>query len=249
MPLTAHRIRVDRREAVRGVGAVVGGPHHDRVLGDAQLVELVEDHAGEVVHLGEDVGPVPPLGLARVLRVRDRRDVDLRVGQVDVEGLACLLGAGHEIARPLGDLPVEPGPELGVVDRDDLGLLALLPRVDRLRFQRDLRLPRIRGGGHRAIREVGLHRPQHLIGGARAPHRLVEPEVHRAALLGVAAQVPLAPHPGGVPGVRQCLGDRDLPPGHPVRPAGDDPRFGCPSGSRGARSATPTGSACTAPRR
>ena len=117
VPLAARRIRVDRREAVGGVGAVVGGPHHDGVLGDAQLVELVEDRAGEVVHLGENVGPVPPLGLARVLRVRDRRDVDLRVGQVDVEGLARLLGAGHEVAGPLGDLAVESGPELGVVGR------------------------------------------------------------------------------------------------------------------------------------
>ena len=66
MPLTTDRIRVDRRVVVGRVGAVVGGPDHDRVIGDAQLLELVEDLAGEVVHLGQDVGPVPTLGLAHV---------------------------------------------------------------------------------------------------------------------------------------------------------------------------------------
>ena len=78
-----------------------------------------------------------------------------------------------------------------------------LPGVDRLWFERDLRLPGIGGGGHRAVREVGLHRPQHLIGGPRAPHRLVKPEIHRAALLRVTAQMPLARHGPVRPGVRR----------------------------------------------
>ena len=83
------------REAVGALRAIVGGPDDDRVLGEPELVELVEDHAREVVHLGEDVGPVPALGLTRVLGIGDRRNVHLRIGQVRVERLARLLRTRH----------------------------------------------------------------------------------------------------------------------------------------------------------
>ena len=144
----------------------------------------------------------------------------LGVGQVQVERLALLVGAAHEVGRPSGDLAVEAGPELRVVGGDDLVLFALLARVDRLVLQRDLHVTGVRGRGDRPFGEVGLHRPQHLIGGPRAPHRLVEPEVDRAAVLRIAAQVPLAPHPGRVACVRQRAGDGDLPLGHAIGATG-----------------------------
>ncbi len=192
VPLPADRIGVDRGHPVVGIGAVVGRPHHDRVVRDPQLVELVEDHAGEVVHSGEHVGPVPARGRPGVLGVGDRRDVDLCVRQVQVERFAVIFGSAHELGRPLGDLAVEPGPEPGVVGGDHLGLL-LLPGVDRLRFEADLRVAGAGCGGHRSVGEVRLHRPQDLVGGARAPHGLVESEVDRAPGAGVAAQVPSTP--------------------------------------------------------
>ena len=44
-------------------------------------------------------------------------------------------------------------------------------------------------------------------------------------LVGVAAQVPLAPHPRRVPGIGQRLGGRHLPARHPVRAARDRHRL------------------------
>ena len=217
VPPTARRVRVARRRVKRRVGTVVGRPHDDRVVSHAELVELVEDHSGEVVHLGQDVGPVALLGLAGVLGVGDRRVVDLRVGQVQVERLAVARRAGHEVARPVGDLAVETGAPLGVVVRQHLGLGALLARVDRLRLDGDRGLPGVRSRRQLLpFGEVRLHGPADLVCGARTPHRLVETEVDRAALLRIAAEMPLAPHTGRVARVRQRLRHRDLPTGQSV---------------------------------
>jgi hypothetical protein len=70
-PLAPEGIGVAGRVAEVGVGAVVGGPDHDRVLGDAQLVQGVEDTAGEGIHLREQIGQVAVLGRAGELRVGD----------------------------------------------------------------------------------------------------------------------------------------------------------------------------------
>jgi hypothetical protein len=48
---------------VSGVGAVVGGPHDDRVINDPELVEGVEEPAGEIVHLGQTSAQFPCLVL------------------------------------------------------------------------------------------------------------------------------------------------------------------------------------------
>jgi hypothetical protein len=164
--------------------------------------------------------------------------MDLGVGQVGIERSALVVGAAHEGDRPVGDLAVKAGPELRVVGGEHLGLGVLVAPVDRLGFQRHLGVPSVRGGGHRPIGEIGLHGPQDLIGGPGGPHGLVEAEIDRAALVGVAAQVPLAPHPGGIPGIRQGLGDGDLPAGQPVGAASDRYRMGAradgmPAGEQG----------------
>ena len=203
------------------IAAVVGGPHDDRVLGEPEVVQRVQDLAGEGVHLDQQVREISALRLAREFGIGDRRDVHLGVGQIHVERLALLLRPGHEVDRPGGDLAIEPGAELGVVGGDDLGLLALLPRVDRLRLEWDLRLAGIGSGGHGALREIRLHRPQDFVGGSRAPDGLVEAEVHRAAAVWIAAEVPLAPHPRGVPGVGQRLRARHFPAREAVRSARD----------------------------
>jgi hypothetical protein len=215
-PDTVGSCHLSLQVAPDGVGAVVRGPHHDRVLSQPELVEDVQDPAGEVVNLDQNVGPVPVLGLTHALRIGDRRIVHLRVRQVHVEGPPFIGAPGHEVDRRLGDPPVEPGPELRIVGGDYLMLLALFPRIDRLRLQRDLLGPGIRPGGHRGIREVRLHRPQDLVGGPGAPQRLVEPEVDRAALLGVATEVPLAPHSGRIARIGQRLSDCHFPARHPV---------------------------------
>ena len=150
----------------------------------------------------------------------------LRIRQVHIEGLALLRGAGHEIAGPLGDLAVKAGPEPGVVVRDRLGFPASFPRVDGLWSERNLHVAGVGGRGDGARGEVGLHRPEDLISGARAPHRLIEPEVDGAAVLRVAAQVPLAPHAGRVARLRQRLRDRHLPARQSVGAARDRYRRG-----------------------
>jgi hypothetical protein len=104
-------------------------------------------------------------------------------------------------------------------------LFALLPREDRLRLERNLRLARIGGRAHRTLGEVGLHGPQYLVGGPWAPHGLVEAKVDRTSAVRVAAQVPLAPHPRRVPGIGQRLGDRHLPARQPVRATRDRHRL------------------------
>jgi hypothetical protein len=152
--------------------------------------------------------------------------VDLGVGQIRIERPALLVRAAHEGDGPVGDLAVKAGPELGIVGGKHLGPSVLVAPVDRLRLQRDLGVAGVGGGGDRPVGEIGLHGPQDLIGGPGRPHRLVEAKVDRAALVGVAAQVPLAPHPGRIPDIGQGLGDGDLPAGQPVGAAGERYRVG-----------------------
>ena len=63
VPHTSRRIWVDRGHAIRGVRTVIRDPHDDGVVGKPWLVELVQDDAGEGVHLGQDVSPVAALRL------------------------------------------------------------------------------------------------------------------------------------------------------------------------------------------
>jgi len=48
--------------------AVVGGPHHQRVLCDTNLIEQVQQLADVVVHLHHAVGVNPVTALALILR-------------------------------------------------------------------------------------------------------------------------------------------------------------------------------------
>ena len=225
-PLPAEGIGIPCGHPEGRIAAVIGGPHDDRVVGEPEVVQRVQDLAGEGIHLDQQVGEISALRLAREFGVGDRRDVYLGVGQIHVERLALLLRPGHEVDRPRGDLAIEPCAEVSVVGGDDLGLVALLPRVDRLRREWDLGLASIGRGGHGALREIRLHRPHDFVGGSRAPDSLVEAEVHRAAAIRIAAEVPLPPHPRGVPGVRQRLRARHFPAREAVRSAGDRNRLG-----------------------
>ncbi len=94
------------------------------------------------------------------------------------------------------------------------------PRVDRARLELDRCLPGVGLGRDLSVGEVRLHRPEDLVGRAGGPHRLVKAEVGRAALLGIAAQVPLAPHPRGVADVGQrpaiVTSQRVIPSAPPV---------------------------------
>ena len=230
-----------------GVGAVVGRPDDDRVLGEPELVELVEHHAGEVVHLGEDVGPVPALRLAGVLRVGNRRVVHLRVGQVDVERLARLLRARHEVGRPPGDLAIEPGPELRVVGADrprasrpSSSSRSSAARAGSSSRRHTARRSRPRSGSTTA----SSTRPRRRCAGTRRPRRS---RSRRGS--GSRGRCPGATCPTSPSRTRhRTAPGRSSPPN--VSSRRGHPRAApplCPSGSGVDRSRAPIGPACTAP--
>ena len=121
LPLTAGRVGVDRRHPVG----------RSAPLSEAQttIVSSASPSSSSVSRIlpvkasiwVSRSAKLPRLVLPCELRVRDRRDVDLRVGQVHVERLVVVLRPGHEVDRPVGDLAVEPGAELRVVGGDASG--------------------------------------------------------------------------------------------------------------------------------
>ena len=214
-PLAAGRIGIHRRHAVGGVRAVVRRPHHDRVVGHAELVEGVEDAAGEGVDLGQQVGEVAALGGLRELGVRDGRDVDLGVRQVGVERLAGRLRPLHEVDRPVRDLAVEACPVLGVVGTDGLGLLP--PPTCASRWsgtragsapcpRREPRLP-ARPGSHDCIVQKTSSAVRRLQDASSNPKSM------GPRWFGSLPRCHLPHMPVGVPGVGQRLGGGDLPSG------------------------------------
>ncbi len=118
-------LAAERRRAAIGpahdLGAVVGRVHDDGVVGDAQLVELVEQLADVPVVLHHAIGidAQPGLALRLLLQVRE----DVHAGRVppDEERLAVRVGLLDELQARREELLVHrlhalPGQRTGVLD-------------------------------------------------------------------------------------------------------------------------------------
>jgi hypothetical protein len=92
----------------RAARGVVAGPHHDGVLGDAGLLDGVEDLAGVVVQLGQRVGVVASAGRAGEVLHRFDRGPGLLGGSrpVRVHGKRGLHGLSPWRCRCSADIPV-----------------------------------------------------------------------------------------------------------------------------------------------
>ncbi len=123
----------------------------------------------------------------------------------------------HGAAR---DLRFHGSATIHVQFRDLPGLLALARFVDVFGVD-DLRVPALLVADRwpHAFRFVE-RRPHGLVVGARDAIPFVESLMRGKPVFG-AAEMPLAPHAGGVTLRRQQLGDGDLPLGHSVRRAAD----------------------------
>ena len=131
-------LRAERRcAAIRPrhlLGAVVRGEDDDRVVGDLQLVELVEQLADVAVQLDHAVGIEAESGLADGRRFEVREDVHARGVHVAEPRLAFLGLPIHEVERGADELLVDRLHALlrqrpGVLDRLLADLAEL--RVDR----------------------------------------------------------------------------------------------------------------------
>ena len=123
-------LAAERRPAAIGpaqaLGAVVGGIHHDGVVGDAQLVELVEQLADVPIVLHHAVGieAQPRLSLRLLLQVGE----DVHAGRVPPaeERLAVRVGLLDELQARVEELLVH---RLHALDRQRSGVLDLLRAV------------------------------------------------------------------------------------------------------------------------
>jgi hypothetical protein len=149
------------------------------------------------VHLGETVGKIAIACLALEIWVRQRWEVNKRIGNVGVERFPLRGAALHEINRQPGDLLVDQPALFHIVDRDVVSVLALAPLHDVHRGR----------AGRRRLRTVG---PESFVGRARNAIPLVEaPPVGQP--LWNAAEMPLAERPGRIAGGGKRVRDRDLP--------------------------------------
>ncbi len=106
-----------------GLGAVVGGVDDDRVIGDAEIVELLQDLADLSVVLHHAVRIEAEPGLALRLRLEPGPDVHAAWIEPDEEWLLVPVGPVDEIDRGLEKLPVD---RLHALLGERAGILAFL---------------------------------------------------------------------------------------------------------------------------
>ena len=88
-------------------GAVVAGEHHDRVVGDAEFVQLGEQLAHDPVQFGHRVGKQAEAGLAVPLLGQVREGVAARGVVPEEERLSRLHRAVDEVARALHQVRID----------------------------------------------------------------------------------------------------------------------------------------------
>ena len=163
-------LAAERRHAAVGprvhVRPVVGAVDDDRVVGDAELVELVEQRADDLVVVDHRVvvRRLPAPGLPDALRLRVRAQVHVGGVQPDEERRLGRVLAVDEVERVLEHLVVDRlhpllGQRPGVLDP----LLADAARSAARPSRRPRRSPR--SGGRRAGRKRSLKRGKSSVGG------------------------------------------------------------------------------------
>ena len=223
--LAAERRHAGVRPAVH-VRPVVGGVHDERVVGDAELVEQVEQRADEPVVVDHRVvvGRLPAPGLTDALRLRVGAEV--HVGGVDPHEERRAVGvlATDEVDRRLGDLVVDGlhallGQRPGVLD--PLRAVLVRPRVQDAAGAEAL--AELREVGGRWV--VGQLRLLLGVEVVEVAEELVE-AVGRRQVLVLVAEVVLAELAGGVAAAPSAAGRSSDPPG------------ACRPASRGSRPST-----------
>ena len=187
---------------------VVAGEDHQRIVGHAQGVELVEHLADDAVDLGDKVAVVAALALSLVLWRRQPGRVRGRHGKVEQQrlggvALAVLVQQGQgllaEFRQHIGVLeaggdPAGP-PELAL-DAPHVGRVVLVDAFGR-------------SGHGPVVLDVVIRRD---VQRGRDAEVVVEPAVRgpaaqKAAFLLLEAQVPLAHHGRAIPGRLEHRGD------------------------------------------
>ena len=126
-------LAAERRGAAVGpgerLGAVVGGVDHDRVVGDAEVVELLQELADLPVMLHHAVRIDAEPGLALRLRLEPGPDVHAARIEPDEERLLVAVGAVDEVDRGLEEFLVD---RLHALLGERPGVLAFLlaPRAE-----------------------------------------------------------------------------------------------------------------------
>ena len=108
-----HRALLAAERMVAAIGpaedfrAVVAGEHHDRVVGDAEFVQLGEQFAHDPVQFGHRIGKQAEAGLAVPLLGQMRKGVAARGVVPEEERLVRLHRAVDEVARALHQIRID----------------------------------------------------------------------------------------------------------------------------------------------
>ena len=180
---------------------VVGGIHDDRVLGDAEIIEHVEQAAHDVVVVEHRVviRRLPSPGAANTLGLGVRAEVHMGGVEPHKERRVSVVLATDEVHRGVAELFVAGlhpllGQRAGVLDA--LGAVGVGPRVQHA--ARPVLLPE--GWVFRIVGQLGFLFGVEVI---QVAEELVE-AVHRGQMLVTVAQVVLAELAGGITLRLQC---------------------------------------------
>src|SRR6516165_9694696 len=181
-------------------GAVIAAVNNDSVVGNPQLVELVEQHTEVVVEHQQAIAPLAVVAFAREFVARGHGEVHQRVIEIEEKRLARGYAALHEIETPLLIFEVA-------------GLFHFhgeLLRQDRLYALALAALVHVRIAV--ALRNVmGVFEPHAFVVGAQRSVPLVKAVIRRPAPV-LRPDVPLPQTARHVSGRGQNFGDGLLPP-------------------------------------
>src|SRR5215471_10733048 len=128
------------------LSTVVGGPYNDRVVGDPEVVDLLEQLSDHAVVLYHAVGVRTEPGLPLRREFEMREDMHARGVEPDEERLAILVGLVHDLERAVEELLVHGLHTLGVEGASVLD--PLLAGLAPLRILRG-----VVGGGGPAVKD------------------------------------------------------------------------------------------------
>ena len=175
-----------------GERPVVAGEDDDRVVGETEGVEFVEQHAGGPVD-GVDCGAVGAVARAAVERVLHvQRQVDVHVSEVEKERSVDVVA--HELDRSF-DIATGQHRLVRLLLDDLLAIHQRQRRIRQHRRRREAGRPQGLGVFEHGVADLGAH-----VVAVRQTQPSVEAVVGRQKL-GLVTAMPLADDLGGVPGV------------------------------------------------